>query len=344
MVQIWRITKIHLMLLAVTRLAISRTKGTTMSTLQVKFWGTRGSTPVAGRQHAKYGGNTTCLEVMSECLPPGFHLVIDAGTGIIPFGLNLITTKTDVQTIGVLFTHYHHDHTQGLLMLPQLYNKSVAIQLLGPKENGIGPCEVMKALMAPPLFPVSFAEISSHVKCKGVEHPAGKVIVIHPEKGLTLVTLEEFENADKPPRKQLRLSGRYVDIDECIIIKMFRSNHPERTISYRFEERTSGKSFVFLTDHENTDGIPSGLKRHLLSTDLLIMDAQYSRDQYTNFTAGFGHGTPDYCYRVAKEVSAKQLILTHHDPSRGDEAIEAMLNECAFENTSLAADGQSYLL
>lgn len=158
-------------------------------------------------------------------------------------------------------------------MLPQLYNKSVALQLFGTKENGVGPHEVMKTLMSPPLFPVSFSEISSHVRCKGIEYPAGMVIVIHPDKGPTIITLEELERVDKNPTQQLRLGGRQVNIDECLIIKMFRSNHPERTNSYRFEDCTSGKSFVFLTDHENTDGIPSGLKRHLLGTDLLIMDA-----------------------------------------------------------------------
>jgi phosphoribosyl 1,2-cyclic phosphodiesterase len=292
--------------------------------MTVKFWGTRGSIPVAGESYARCGGNTTCVEVISDRLPSGYKLVIDAGTGIIPFGQEILRSKQAVSTIGVLFTHFHHDHTQGLLMLRQLYDKTVEIQLLGPQENGTGPKEVMEALMCPPFFPVSFAEVCSHVKCKGIEHPAGKVIVIHPQVRPTLITLEELERVDKDPTQQLRLGQRRVDIKECLIIRMYRSNHPERTISYRFEDRSIGKVFVFLTDHENTDGTPAALKRHLSGADLLVMDSQYDREQYIQYTAGFGHGTPDYCLRVANEVSAGRLLLTHHDPDRTDDGIREM--------------------
>ena len=295
-----------------------------MSTLQIKFWGTRGSVPVAGQSHSRFGGNTTCLEVGSDCLPLGHRLLIDAGTGIVPLGHEILSTAGQLKTVNVLFTHYHHDHTQGLLMMPQLYDKSVEFRLFGPEENGVGPKEVFQMLMRPPLFPVSFAEIASRVKCKSVEHPADKVIVSHRSKEPTLITLEELERAEKEPGRQLHLGQQRFDLGECLIIKMHRSNHPERTISYRFEDRASGRVFVFMTDHENTDGIPSSLKKHLLGADVLVMDAQYTRDQYLNYTAGFGHGTPDYCYRVAEAVGAKELYLTHHDPGRNDDAIVDM--------------------
>src|SRR3989339_408456 len=101
-----------------------------MSTFQTKFWGTRGSIPVAGKLHAKFGGNTTCVEVISDCLPSGYRLVIDSGTGVIPFGQSLRATNGATKHIILLQTHYHHDHTQGLLMLPQLYDKSIGIQIL----------------------------------------------------------------------------------------------------------------------------------------------------------------------------------------------------------------------
>jgi ribonuclease BN (tRNA processing enzyme) len=57
------------------------------------------------------------------------------------------------------------------------------------------------------------------------------------------------------------------------------------------------------------------------------MDAQYTREQYNVNTAGFGHGTPDYCLRVATETQVKQLIMTHFDPFRDDGAVKKMLAE-----------------
>ncbi|HQT27608.1 MAG TPA: MBL fold metallo-hydrolase, partial [Burkholderiales bacterium] len=31
--------------------------------MKIKFWGVRGSIPVPGEKTAKYGGNTTCIEI-----------------------------------------------------------------------------------------------------------------------------------------------------------------------------------------------------------------------------------------------------------------------------------------
>ena len=45
--------------------------------MQVRFWGTRGSIPVPGSQTIQYGGNTSCIEVLSDA---GTLLIIDCGT------------------------------------------------------------------------------------------------------------------------------------------------------------------------------------------------------------------------------------------------------------------------
>ena len=49
---------------------------------KVKFWGVRGSYPVVNKDFLKYGGNTSCVEVIA-----GNHrIILDGGTGIIPLG------------------------------------------------------------------------------------------------------------------------------------------------------------------------------------------------------------------------------------------------------------------
>jgi ribonuclease BN (tRNA processing enzyme) len=114
-------------------------------------------------------------------------------------------------------------------------------------------------------------------------------------------------------------------LDECLVIRMHRSNHPERTISYRFEERPSNLTFAFATDHENQDGLPTRFITHLRDADLLVMDSQYTRETYEQRTAGWGHGTPDHCARVAKAAGVKALGLTHHDPASSDAQVEAIV-------------------
>ena len=46
--------------------------------MRVQFWGTRGSIAKPGPATARYGGNTSCVEVRSE---RGTLVVIDCGTG-----------------------------------------------------------------------------------------------------------------------------------------------------------------------------------------------------------------------------------------------------------------------
>lgn len=291
--------------------------------MKVTLYGTRGSTAVAGLQFAKYGGNTTCLRIESACLPPETALVVDAGTGIVPLSQTLL--KTGIKRVILPFTHYHHDHTQGLLLAPITFIKGIQIHAFGPVEDSHGIKDVLKTLMKPPLFPVDFAEVASHFVCEAIESVNAMMLVIHPKGGSRLMWLDQFERLVNDGQQIYFDGERAYDVNECLVIKMLRSNHPERTVCYRFEERPTGKVFCFLTDHENTDALPSALKRHLAGADLLIQDSQYSRAVYDARTAGFGHGTPDYCVEVAIAVGAKRLGLTHHDLVASDEDVEAIL-------------------
>ena len=71
--------------------------------MRIKFWGTRGSTPVPGKDTIIYGGNTTCLEID---LSSGRKIIIDAGTGIRPLGSEFVSRSEDVD-IHLLVTHIH---------------------------------------------------------------------------------------------------------------------------------------------------------------------------------------------------------------------------------------------
>jgi phosphoribosyl 1,2-cyclic phosphodiesterase len=52
----------------------------------VRFWGVRGSIPTPGPATARYGGNTTCIEVRTG----GERIIIDAGSGIRGLGVALM--------------------------------------------------------------------------------------------------------------------------------------------------------------------------------------------------------------------------------------------------------------
>lgn len=292
--------------------------------MKVKFYGTRGSTPVSDPDSIKYGGNTTCLRVFSDCLPENSALGIDGGTGVVPMSYDILKEK-NINELSILFSHYHHDHTQGLFLSPLLFMKNIKLKLYGPLDGGVGPKKMLETLMRPPYFPVHYKEVGSHIKCFNMEFPKTLVMLFH-QRGSKVINIDEYERILNNKGFVAINKGRY-PLDNFLVVTMYRSRHPEQTVSYRFEEKPTGKVFVFLTDHENEDGIPISFKAHVGKADLLVMDSQYSRDKYERLTAGYGHGTPDYCVKVAKAVGAKMLGLTHHDPTSKDRDVEKIVDE-----------------
>jgi ribonuclease BN (tRNA processing enzyme) len=237
-----------------------------------------------------------------------------------------ILKEGGIQKITTLFTHYHHDHTQWLLLSPPTYIKAIHMELLGPVDQGIGPKEVLETLMKPPFHPVDSVEVKSHFSFAKIDHPAGTVLLFHPQGGKKKMELDEFERLENKNGLIPVGEGKY-PIQECLVVKMLKTTHPEQTISYRFEERSTGKTFVFLTDHENTEGIALSLKRHIQWANLLIADAQYDTKTYETRTAGFGHWTGEYVTRLGEHCGVSHIGLTHHDPLSDDTAIEKILLE-----------------
>lgn len=296
-----------------------------MSTLKVTTYGTRGSIPISNPESVTYGGNTTCLRVESGCIPEGKALVIDAGSGYVPLSYKLLGEK--ISDIHILFSHYHHDHTQGLLLAPPTFIKNIKTHLYGPIDaGGVGPKEMFRCIMQPPFFPVHHKLHESHFVFHPLEFPQTQLMLIHPSGGIRFMDVNEYEKLVDKDSHIPSGKGKYPR-SEFLVVRMYMSNHPENTICYRFDEGPTGKSFVFLTDHENHDSNPNDLKKHLKDVDLLIMDCQYPRLKYDMMTAGYGHATPDYCVRTAQESGAKMLGLTHHDPSSNDKQVEAILEE-----------------
>jgi len=115
----------------------------------LKFWGVRGSIPCPGAEYAKYGGNTSCLEV--RCGP---HLLIfDAGTGMRPLGREL--DKQGRVEADVFFTHSHFDHITGLPFFSPAFKPENRFRFwAGHLLPEFRLYDVLCELMMAPLFPV----------------------------------------------------------------------------------------------------------------------------------------------------------------------------------------------
>lgn len=149
--------------------------------MYIKFLGVRGSIPVPGKDTIKYGGNTTCLEFLSE---KNTRIIIDAGTGIRK--INKYLLKDNDGTIKFFFTHSHWDHLQGLPFLNQLYNPEATFLFYINKfffeeiKN-----DIIKQ-MSGKSFPVQFDNLPSDIKFI----PVDKSLTINND-----IKIEVFENS-----------------------------------------------------------------------------------------------------------------------------------------------------
>jgi len=295
-----------------------------MKNLTVQIYGTRGSLPVAGKEFKKTGGNTTCLRIKSQCLPAGTALVVDSGSGFLACSQELL--REEISNLMLFYTHWHYDHMMGIMLAPHTFNPNSYLEIFGPRANNMNILKIFKQLISPPFFPVDFEKLRYRFRYHDFKTIGMQVVAIHPLGGATVLKYSDFERTIAKNLQVAFPDKKYYAINECLVIKMYKALHPEQTISYRFWEIPTGKTFVFLTDHENTDSIPLDLLHHLRDADLLIEDCQYSEKDH-HAKAGFGHGSPHYCVDLAAAAKIKSLGLTHHDPSSRDRDVESILQE-----------------
>jgi len=123
-----------------------------------KFWGVRGSIATPEKDKLKYGGNTTCFELIDD---DGNIIIFDAGSGIRKLGKYLVE-KNNHRKINLFFTHYHWDHTQGLPFFAPIYRPDTELIMYGAKRGKMGIKEALGGQLSKLYFPVSLDHMSAN--------------------------------------------------------------------------------------------------------------------------------------------------------------------------------------
>jgi phosphoribosyl 1,2-cyclic phosphodiesterase len=292
--------------------------------VKVRFWGTRGSIPVAPTLPAirrklvaavvrsagrgidtpekaqafverdldfavsgTFGGNSSCVEIETGT---GEYVLCDLGSGARAFGASVLARHGPerAHTFHVFMSHLHWDHIMGFPFFTPAYVPGNRVRIYG------GHAELEEAFRrqhGAPSFPVDFSQLGASIEFVRLE--PGR---LHEIAGLG-VTL----------KGQRHTGGSY---------------------GYRFER--AGKTLVYSTDSEHKlddPGEASAFVEFFHDADLVIFDAQYSLAEAVSVKEDWGHSSNVVGVELAQMARVRHLCLFHHEPILEDEQIAAMLRE-----------------
>ena len=269
----------------------------------VTFWGTRGSIPTPGAHTARYGGNTPCVAVEGSGSGGGGGggggggrlVILDAGTGIRALGRELVEGQNGAVRAEILLSHAHWDHIQGLPHFKPFFAPGNAVRIWGSRQGTTSLEAILRQQMDPAVFPVPLDALSAK---------------------LTVQQVEPGEFTVGPFR-----------------VQSMRLRHPGTTLGYRLTPAAGGgPSMAYVTDNELGPGghyntgpaWRKDLVGFLKGVELLIHDAMYTPEELEEHR-GWGHSTFEEAVALAGDAGVKRLVLFHHEPEHGDEAIDALV-------------------
>jgi len=258
--------------------------------VRVQFWGTRGSIAKPGPGTARYGGNTSCVELRSG---RGTLIVIDCGTGAHSLGQRL--EQSGVKAGHILISHTHWDHIQGIPFFAPLFAPGTEWDIYGPKGLAQSLRDTLSGQMQYAYFPVALEQFAATIRYHDLVEGAfsiDDVKVFTHYLNHTALTLGYRLEADG-------------------VSAVYACDHEPFSRSLAAGEGDIGEQDL----------------RHaefFRDADLLIHDAQFTAAEYPA-KIGWGHSSAEYAVRLARHAGVKRLALTHHDPMRDDDGIDRLV-------------------
>ena len=289
----------------------------------VRFWGTRGSLPVAldgagVRQKVKqalqrasgrrfdseeaierfidteldfptrhgYGGNSACVDIVGG---PDY-MICDMGSGLRCLGQQLMKEHGPgkPQVYNFFMSHVHWDHIMGFPFFPPAYIPRNTIRIHGCHTVME---EAFRRQQSDPCFPVQWDQLGADIE---------------------LIQLEP---------------GRVYDINGFRVRAQLQPHHGD-SYGYRFEK--DGKVVVYSTDGEHkldSEAATNAIVDFYRQADLVIFDAMYSLADMVTMKEDWGHSSNIIGVDLCLRARAKHLCMFHHEPIYDDAMIYSVLQE-----------------
>ncbi|HEY6043042.1 MAG TPA: MBL fold metallo-hydrolase [Anaerolineae bacterium] len=256
--------------------------------MKVTLWGTRGSIPSPGPDTVRYGGNTSCVEVVGD---DGTVLVLDAGTGILRLGRKYTPPP---KRIDLLLTHLHMDHLQGLGFFAPLFDPNIDVHIWGPASATESLQSRLTRYLSPPLFPVRLRDVPCHLF---LHHVPGERVQVGEFQIISMLLCHPGPTVG------------------------YRIENARASLAYLPDHEPALTPATFARQGEWTSGYALAF-----GVDLLLHDSQYTNSEYAQ-RAGWGHSSMEDSMRFAQFARVKCLMPFHHDPEHSDDQVDELIHE-----------------
>jgi len=301
----------------------------------VRFWGTRGSLPVAptaeaarrkivnallladGRRFedyaeaerfveselsfaagASYGGASPCVELEAG---DGSYFICDMGSGLRPFGLDSLKRNAGGhrKTYNFFLSHLHWDHIMGFPFFAPAFDPEAIIRIHVAHPDAE---QALRRQQEEISFPVPFDWLRA-----------------------------DIQFVQLTPGEPHQVDGVQVET------KLQAHSH----VSYGYRFTDAGRSVVYSTDSEHkleNMNVEAAFIDFFREADLVICDTMYSLADSVSMKEDWGHSSNIVAVDLCHEAKAKKLALFHHEPTYDDEDIQRMHEE-SIRYEELTRDG-----
>ncbi len=269
--------------------------------MRIRFWGVRGTIPVPGQNTVKYGGNTSCLDVLTSDQQ---LIIVDAGTGIRNLG-RVLQEEFHRRVNGkILLSHTHWDHIQGLPFFEPLLSRNNRFVLYGHKRVGKPLEDIIAGQFFEPYLPFAYRSLRANLSVVEV------------------------------------WAGDTIPIGENTLVSVGDLNHPGGALGFRIEDKGVSLAYCCDTSHEG-ENISQSILDLARDVDLLIHDAHFSSHELARNFSDWGHSSWVEAVRVAKAANAGALGLFHYSPDLADEELDHIRDEARahFPRTIMSREG-----
>jgi len=264
--------------------------------LLLRFWGTRGSIASPGPGTVRYGGNTSCVELLTR---GGQRFIFDCGTGARDLGHHLVSAQPQPLAATILLGHTHWDHIQGFPFFAPVFVPGNRITVCAPQGAKRTLPEVLAGQMEYTYFPVELGQLGASIEYHDLSEG------VHDLGGVRVQT--QFLNH---PAMTL---GYRIEADGASVL--YLCDHEPYWEALWRSDAEPGRLVSILHD---------GDRRHaafMENADVVIHDAQYTPEEYVT-KKNWGHSTYAYATQIAAAANVRRLYLTHHDPTHDDDFLD----------------------